>query len=59
MKTNVKIIVPPAGYVTELTRLCGCTRQTVRNALRTNMRGEKADLVRRMYRAKYVNEEIM
>ena len=48
-------LVPPQGYVSELTKLCNCTRQTVHNALRKNAIGEKADLVRRTYRAKYEN----
>ena len=55
-KTVVKpnsVFVPPAGYVTELAKLCGCTRATVNNALRKNMRGEKAEIVRRVFRTKY------
>jgi len=50
---RTKFFVPPPGYVSDLANLCGCTRATVHNALRKNARGEKADLVRRMYRAKY------
>ena len=50
------VFVPPTGYINELAKLCGCTRQHVRNSLRKNLRGEKADLVRRMFRAKYVQQ---
>ena len=57
-ESGSKIVIPPMGYVTELAKLCGCTTETVRNALRKNMRGEKADRVRRMYRAKYVNDNV-
>ena len=53
-----KIVIPPLGYVVELARLCGCSRQTVHSALRKKSDGEKARLVRRMYLAKYVNKEI-
>ena len=55
-ETVERIVVPPMGYVTDLAKLCNCTRETVRNALRKNSRGQKADFVRRMYRAKYVND---
>ena len=51
------VFVPPTGYINELAKLCGCTRQTVNNALRKNARGEKADLIRRMFRAKYGQQE--
>ena len=52
-QNNSRIVVPPMGYVNDLAKLCGCTRETVRQALRYNRPGEKADKVRRMYRAKY------
>ena len=48
-----KIMLLPMGYVTELAKICGCTRATVFNALRKNARGEKCDRVRRVFRAKY------
>jgi hypothetical protein len=53
MKTD-RIIVPPSGYVNELAKLCGCTRATVFNALRKDSKGDKADMVRKMYRTKYI-----
>ena len=53
-KSKVVIAPPPAGYVGELARLCGCSRATVFNALRKGQRGEKSEMVRKMYRTKYV-----
>ena len=50
--------VPPTGYVKELARICGCTEATVWNALRKNSPGDKADRVRRVFRAKYMNQGI-
>jgi len=58
VENRAGIFVPPQGYVNELAKLCRCDRRTVNNALRKNMRGEKAELVRRMYRAKYLNAEM-
>ena len=58
--TNINpdgIFLLPNGYINDLAKLCGCSRETVRNALRKNQRGEKADLVRRIYRAKYMPQE--
>jgi hypothetical protein len=49
-----QVIIPPSGYVNELARLCGCSRATVFNALCKNRHGEKADMVRKMYRTKYI-----
>jgi hypothetical protein len=58
VKTNQdRIVIPPNGYVTELAKLCVCSRATVFNALRKNSRGEKADCVRAMYRSKYVTHK--
>jgi hypothetical protein len=54
IKSERVILPPPAGYVNELARLCGCSRATVFNALRRGQAGEKADMVRKMYRTKYV-----
>jgi hypothetical protein len=51
---NKSVIVPPSGYVNELAKLCGCSRITVYNALRKGLRGEKSDMVRKMYRTKYI-----
>jgi len=45
---------PKHGYINELAKLCGCSRHTVRLALQENQRGEKSEMVRKMYRAKYV-----
>ena len=55
-EAKTRNFVPPMGYVTELAKLCGCTRQTVRNALRKNSPGEVAERVRRMFRVKYLTE---
>jgi hypothetical protein len=46
------------GYVTDLAKSCSCSRETVRLALRQNAPGEKADLVRRMFKAKYGNNQL-
>jgi DeoR/GlpR family transcriptional regulator of sugar metabolism len=56
MNETKELKVPDHGYVNELAKLCGCSRQTVRNALRTGMKGEKSDMVRKMYRTKYLNK---
>jgi hypothetical protein len=54
MENKRNVLPPPSGYVTELARLCGCGRVTVFNALKRNAKGPKAELVRKMYRTKYV-----
>jgi hypothetical protein len=54
MEKEKMILPPPAGYVKELARLCQCGEATVWRALRRNGRGEKCDMVRKMYRTKYV-----
>jgi hypothetical protein len=51
---QIKIRVPKHGYIGELAKLCGCCRLTVTRALRQNWPGEKSDMVRKMYRTKYV-----
>jgi len=44
---------PRHGFISELARLCSCSRHTVRTAIYENASGAKADLVRKMYRTKY------
>ena len=56
VETGNEISLPPMGYVQELAKLCGCDRRTVNNALRKNMKGKKADRVRKMFRAKYCSK---
>jgi hypothetical protein len=46
---------PPHGWLSELAKLAGCTRTTVRTAIYENAQGRKADRVRRLYRMKYGN----
>jgi hypothetical protein len=48
---------PKYGYVNELARLCGCSRHTVRLALFDGQEGKKSNMVRKMYRTKYINNE--
>ena len=45
--------LPKHGYINELAKLCNCNRNTVRRALFEEQQGEKSDLVRKMYKAKY------
>lgn len=45
--------LPKHGYIIELAKLCNCNRNTVRRALFEGKRGEKSDLVRKVYNAKY------
>lgn len=47
---------PPTGFINELARLCNCSRQTVRTAIYNDALGEKAEMVRKMYRTKYINK---
>ena len=58
MATNVskKINLPQSGFVNELASLTGSTRVTVWRALRKNSPGKKADTIRRLYLAKYGNQ---
>ena len=42
------------GFIKELTKLCNCDRQTVRNAIYNNTTGKKAEFVREIYKTKYV-----
>ncbi len=41
------------GYITELATLCNCSRHTVRKALFEEQKGEKSNLVRKMFEANY------
>lgn len=54
MEKQTVIVKPPRhGYINELAKLCDCSRHTVRLALFDSQRGEKSDMVRKMYRTKY------
>jgi hypothetical protein len=54
MEKQTAIKKPPRhGFISELAKLCGCSRHTVRTAIYDNTSGEKADIVRKMYRTKY------
>jgi len=41
------------GFINDLAKLCGCSRQTVRTAVYENAKGKKADFVRKMYQTNY------
>lgn len=45
---------PPHGYITELAKLCNCSRKTVSRALFKGHRGPKSDMVREMYEKIYI-----
>lgn len=49
------IMLPPTGWKQELARLAGATEKTVYNAIRKNSKGKKADKIRALFRAKYIN----
>jgi hypothetical protein len=53
-KEKRNVTAPPVGWVNELAKLCQCSRATVWNAIRRNAKGDKAEMVRKMYRTKYV-----
>ena len=53
-QTNV-ISLPPKGWKKELARLSGTCEKTVYNAIRKNSKSEKADKIRALFRAKYIN----
>ena len=55
MKNNQNQI-PRHGWITELAKLAGCTRQTVAKAIFDEAPGRKADRVRCLYNAKYNNQ---
>jgi|GEM_PF-1760663 len=40
---------PRHGYISELARLCNCSRKTVSRALFEGYKGPKSDLVRKTY----------
>ena len=44
---------PRFGFISDIARVCKCTRQTVSAAIYHNSKGEKAEFVRRYYRATY------
>ncbi|MDR2362494.1 MAG: hypothetical protein LBD91_07170 [Prevotellaceae bacterium] len=48
--------IPRHGWISDLAKLAGCTRQTVSKTMFENATGCKAELVRRLYRAKYINK---
>lgn len=60
MTTNLNnksnIIIPTHGYINEIAKILGCTRQTVSNALHKNTKGILATKAREIYRKKYCNE---
>lgn len=45
---------PRHGYISELAKLCNCNRKTVTRALFEGNTGKKSDLVRKMYKSRYV-----
>ena len=55
MKNQTSIILPPKGWKKELAKLSKSCKKTVYNAIRCNGKGEKADKIRALYRAKYIN----
>lgn len=56
MATKKQVVpLPPHGFINELSRLTGVSRQTCSKAVRGVTRGEVATKVRRMYRKLYVN----
>ncbi len=58
--TNTKtdeIFVTPFGAIGEIAKIVGCSYPTVRNALRHKSTGPKAERVRQVYRAKYMNNK--
>lgn len=48
------IILPPSGWTGDLAKLSGCCKKTVYNAIRRNSQGKKAELIRKIYRIKYL-----
>lgn len=55
MKKIVKKQMPRHGYISEIAKLCNCSRKTVSRALFEGYRGPKADKVIEVYNAKYEN----
>jgi hypothetical protein len=54
--TQTKMNIPKRGWQQELAKMAGCTVHTVINALHYDKPGKKADRVRRLYAAKYINQ---
>lgn len=52
---NRKIIAPKPGWQTEIAKMVGCSRETVRQAIHYGARGVKAEKARQIYRAKYLS----
>lgn len=51
-----KLNSPPRhGYITELAKLCNCSRKTVSRALFHGYTGPKADLVRETFKKHFNN----
>ncbi len=46
---------PPHGYISELAKLCDCSRKTVSRALFKGHKGPKSDLVREMYKKLFID----
>ena len=55
MKNQTNIVLPPYKWKKELAKLSGACEKTVYNAIRKNSPGEKADKIRALFRAKYIN----
>jgi hypothetical protein len=50
-----QIPLPPTGFINELARITGFTRQCVSRAVRHNSKGDAANAIRKKYRELYVN----
>ena len=46
---------PPHGYISELAKLCNCSRKTVSRALFKGYNGPKSDKVREMFKNLYID----
>lgn len=45
--------IPRHGYISELARICNCSRKTVSRALFEGQIGKKSDIVREMYKKQF------
>ena len=54
---ELPIILPPKGWTEDLAKLAGCCKKTVYNAIRRNSNGKKADLIRELYRTKFLKTQ--
>jgi hypothetical protein len=54
-KQTQAIFLPPRGWKKELAKLTDSCEKTVYNAIRQNSKGVKADKIRALFRAKYIN----